>query len=954
MSPSVYLVTVTAIWTLSSKACGQTFSVNEGQRQRTFVGSVAESKELQESIKRLNLDSSLLRYTIFTKGNPHAGNFTIEESTGLLYTKDALDREILCAREEDPCSLQLDISAHNSDGFLQILNVQVIVNDMNDNQPTFPVNPVQLQIPESEPLNSTFPFRGALDKDGIGSNSEISYEMISPGAPFDMRIITLPDRTQDVGLVVAGKLDREKVSSYQVQILARDQGVPPRTGTVFVEVTITDVNDNYPEFTEEVYTVTIREDLPVETPVLQVLARDLDAGNNGNVTYRFSTSTQAFVIDAKTGRVFVGESVDFEQQQVYRLMIEASDGGTVPKTKRTLLIVNVSDVNDNAPEMSFNFLPGGDQAVIPEHSDLDTFVAFLSVADKDKGRNAEVQCNIEGDRYSLESQKPNEYIINLRTVLDRELQKEDYVGVICVDSGSPVMTSSSGFKLIVQDINDHDPVLSPTEYAITIEEGTDIGTVLLNVSATDKDEGENGRIGYQLEGDSASMFAVSDIGEFTVNLRPDRESQDSAVITLVAKDHGNPPNSATAVITVTITDINDEKPDFNRTECMFDISENLVGDTVIGQVTALDRDLGMGGEVQYRLSSNYDSQFFSVSKDSGIITAIQPLDRESQSIRELVVIAEDKGIPIQTSSVSVFVKVLDVNDNTPHITFPAYDNYSISIPSSLDVNSEILTIIAEDKDDGDNAKLSYEILEQERTPEYISINATSGRITLTKKFTSDVSVTFKLSLAVRDHGSPQRETWRNFSIFVSVVNDTAVLSESKSGQYNLVIVISVVAMTAVLSAVILATICIIRRRDNKQVEGDNVRPDLYDKPVSKRHDNKTANVGEIVRGEKVLESPYSGQNIYPIAKYDDAPLQSSSPKNIPPYSVQQTMDDQALEQQHLQYIRDFFPNDSGLDKSVSSFTDSNRNNTANWPVSVIQKLFKLTFHAARARLILTS
>uniref|UniRef100_A0A8C0JDL8 Cadherin domain-containing protein n=1 Tax=Chelonoidis abingdonii TaxID=106734 RepID=A0A8C0JDL8_CHEAB len=225
-----------------------------------------------------------------------------------------------------------------------------------------------------------------------GINSVQSYQL-SKNPHFTLVVKESPDGNKYPELVLEKSLDREKQNSHHLILTAVDGGDPVRSGTAHIRVNVTDANDNPPVFTEEIYKVSVRENLLRGSLVLQVKATDQDEGVYAQITYSFSNvpdnARTLFYLDPEKGRITNTRILDFEDTHKYMLGVEARDGGG--QSAHSKVQITILDENDNAPEVTFTSV----NSPVAEDSVPGTVIALIKVRDQDTGENGEVTCHIQ-------------------------------------------------------------------------------------------------------------------------------------------------------------------------------------------------------------------------------------------------------------------------------------------------------------------------------------------------------------------------------------------------------------------------------------------------------------------------------------------------------------------------------------------------------------------------------
>ncbi|XP_013367572.1 PREDICTED: protocadherin beta-4 [Chinchilla lanigera] len=353
----------------------------------------------------------------------------LDPQTGDLFLREKLDREELCG-PADPCVLHFQVFLEMP---VQFFQGELWVQDINDHSPMFPAEEVLLKIPENSQPGTVFPLKLAEDLD-VGSNGLQKYT-ISPNSHFHVLTRNHSEGKKFPDLVQDKPLDREEQAEYSLTLTALDGGSPPRSGTVRVQILIMDVNDNAPEFVHTPYKVQVLENCSLNSPIFSVLARDMDAGNFGSVSYGlFQPSDeieQTFSMNAVTGEIQLQKKLDFEKIKSYHVEIEATDGGGL--SGKGTVVIEVVDVNDNAPELTITSLSSS----IPENAS-ETIVSIFKIRDRDSGDNGKTTCSIPDNLpFILKQTFKNFYTLVTEGPLDRETRAEYNITITVTDLGTP-------------------------------------------------------------------------------------------------------------------------------------------------------------------------------------------------------------------------------------------------------------------------------------------------------------------------------------------------------------------------------------------------------------------------------------------------------------------------------------------------------------------------------------
>jgi len=804
-------------------AADLTYVLPEGQPLGTLVGDIAVDYDLRSIMTSDEYNN--LQYQILSTGNEYAPYFRVVNTTGKLLTTGPIDRDSIshCIRSPS-CILPLDIAVNTIGAFFRKIAVDVNVTDLNDNSPVFKKALEIVEFSENSAQGMSQTIAGAVDRDS-GNNTVANYYIETPNVPFYVEMEKYVDGSSFVKIIVDGNLDREKRDRYDIKIVAEDGGSPKRTGNVDVTINIIDVNDNAPQFNVPFYNVTLMEDISLNTVFLTVAAKDDDLGANGEVEYLLSPNqnsdniAQRFAVDQLSGNLSVIGQLEYIPNEQTSIYVDAFDKGTQPRSSKIVVLVFIVDSSNNPPQINVNILQGDKEKLIArvsEYANVGNSVAHIGVIDTDydKDRNGKVDCVAISEYFGLERYQANEYKAVVKKALDRELQERHDVNIVCRDNGSPPLNTTTSFSVEVLDENDNYPRFTKQNFYSKAEENNNVGDVVAKVSADDLDKPgtNNARIQYKLEATGGYPFWIDpDNGEIRANFVLDRENVSRIDLKVIAEDYGQPRLTATANVSLSITDQNDNYPMFSQPNYEFFVYENLPYNTSVDQLTATDKDDRENGAIVFRFDGMVPSDFpFSLYSD-GNIKVIRPLDRELQSKHEFTVIAADQGSPSMSSSVTVTVNVLDQNDNVPVFVFPNDDNFTTTIPMASKPTSISIEVSATDKDAGDNGRVSYSIIGNNLT-ELFDIRSEKGLgfISLKRMPTDNEPMTYTLGLKAEDSGSPRQAAYKYLTVTFKRDNPPV---ESRT---NFLIAVVLGCVTVVLSITIVLVIYIIRRNDHRR------------------------------------------------------------------------------------------------------------------------------------------
>uniref|UniRef100_A0A667WKF1 Cadherin domain-containing protein n=1 Tax=Myripristis murdjan TaxID=586833 RepID=A0A667WKF1_9TELE len=633
------------------------YSIAEEMKKGALIGNLAQ--DLGLDLQRLRSG----RVRIVTAESIQY--IELKTDKGILVVSERIDREQLC-QEVTPCSFSFEVILENP---MELHRVTVEINDINDNSPMFRKDEIKFEISESATLGSRFMLASAEDAD-VGNNGLQKY-ILTTNDMFVLKQHSTPDGKKYAEMILQKPLDRENQPKISLKLIALDGGTPQRSGTVNIDITVLDANDNPPIFSQSVYVATVMENAAIGTCITTVNATDADSGSNSLITYRFSNMKEylndIFQMDEITGVITLVGHIDYEKDKKYEIMIEAVDQGGLTDSGKVL--IDIVDVNDNAPVinvMSFS-------SPVPEDATPGTTVAIIHVKDADSEQHGQIRCSIDNNiPFKVKSTLTNYYTLVTDSVFDREIVPEYNITVTATDSGSPSLSSTTTLRLRISDVNDNAPLFDKMSYDAYIIENNPSGMSIFTVSARDTDWNQNAKISYFLEDTQVNGSPVStylsinsDTGVVHAVRTFDYEQIKELQLAVKAQDGGSPPLSSNVSVKILIQDQNDNAP-----QVLYPVQTggSLVAEIVprsaevgylVTKVVAVDVDSGQNAWLSYKLQKATDRALFEVGLQNGEIRTIRQVTDKDTVKQRLTVVVEDNGHPSRSATVIVNVAVAD-------------------------------------------------------------------------------------------------------------------------------------------------------------------------------------------------------------------------------------------------------------------------------------------------------
>ncbi|XP_037833453.1 protocadherin gamma-A11-like [Kryptolebias marmoratus] len=511
-------------------------------------------------------------------------------------------------------------------------------------------------------------------------------------------------------LIVTDRIDRENLCGKKATCVLKEELVlenPLELQRITIHVQ--DINDNAPEFSENLISFEISESTGKGAKFVLTEARDADIGTNAVQRYtlqnneHFTINVNTDVSGRKHSELVLVKELDREKETELKLVLTALDGGSPQRSGTAVIHVTVLDANDNVPVFS--------QAVykisLPENSPLQTVVVTVRATDADEGPNGNIIYSFDhmsNDHVSLFSLDQKTGEVKLIGPIDYETDTTIELQIRAKDG--PGLTSYCTVIVELFDVNDNPPVISLKSLSNPIPENVPPGTEVGIITVQDRDSNKNQQVRCSIQQNVPFKLVPSIKNYYSVVTtgQLDRELVSDYNITISATDEGSPPLSSSKTVHLSVADINDNPPVFEEQSYSAYVSENNKAGSTLCSVTARDPDWRQNGTVIYSLlpgevNGAPVSSYVSVNGDTGVIHAVRSFDYEQFKSFKVHVIARDNGSPPLSSNVSVSVFISDVNDNSPQILYPAPEGSSFMtelVPKAAHGGSLVSKVIAYD------------------------------------------------------------------------------------------------------------------------------------------------------------------------------------------------------------------------------------------------------------------
>ncbi|KAM9834073.1 protocadherin gamma-A12-like [Syngnathus typhle] len=433
---------------------------------------------------------------------------------------------------------------------------------------------------------------------------------------------------------------------------------------------------------------------------------------------------------------------------------------------------HIQDINDNSPKFRNHLI----EMEIGESAEKGSRFAIEEAHDADVGQNAVQRYILQRNANFILAVENNKVELVLENKLDREKQSEMNLLLTALDGGSPQRSGTVVIHVTVLDANDNAPVFSQAVYKASLPENSPLDTVIINVRASDADEGVNGDVTYNvghISNNDKNVFSIDPKnGEIKLSGEIDFEESNSYEMKVQAKDGLG--LTSYAKIVIDITDVNDNAPVINLKSLTNPVAENVPPGTEVGIINVQDRDSEKNGLVHCSIQQNVPFKLVPSIKNYYSLVTTGPLDRELVSDYNITISATDEGSPPLSSSKSVHLSVGDINDNPPVFEEQSYSAY---VSENNKAGSTLCSVSAKDPDWRQNGTVIYSLIPAEvngaPVSSYVSVNGDTGVIHAVRSFDYEHLRSFQVLVMARDNGSPPLSSNVSVSVFIWDVNDNS-------------------------------------------------------------------------------------------------------------------------------------------------------------------------------------
>ena len=693
--------------------------------------------------------------------NP-SGKFRIDPVSGNVTVAGIIDRE---SKEE----YLLKVSAVDGSWRAET-PLTITVQDQNDNAPEFEQSFYSFNFPE---LQHNVAFVGqvaASDRDKQGPNAMVSYSLKHPSEFFTIDPAS--------GEILSKQMVRYKHSTkgpspenmYSLTVMATDNGKPPLSSECLVTINVVDAKNNAPKFVKSAYFSPVPESAILGQNIVQLEVKENNEyGPAANVEYikMGGNGSEFFALEKENGWVSVAGSLFGRRDMEFALVVRAVNKGVPPQHDQVTVRLVVTGENRHFPV----FTALSYHVIVQESEPLGSAIVSVTAADNDSGPNGAVRYAIvsgnEGDKFSIDH---NTGAVSVANQLDFDTVQRFTLNITATDMGFEPKMATATLTIILTDVNDNPPRFNQSQYDGYVNENAPPDTLVIDLEAVDIDSAKNSIIQYSIIGGSGKdFFAIdSETGVITTKVSFDYEEKTSYVVDVLTS---NPDSSmfGSTKVNVYIVGRNEFFPKFVQPKFEFTVSESAPVGASVGIIQATDRDHGQDGEIFYLLVGSSNDRGFHITPETGVITVMRSLDRESQSRAVLTVMAKNRGgiRGNDTDEAQVVIIVQDGND-PPIFVQPLYQ---VQVLESASIGSFVLNVTAIDKDArGPNNEFTYSILGGNGSKAF-KIDPHSGVIETAVLLDRETQSVYNITVGAIDGGTPSQTGTSEVHIILQDVND---------------------------------------------------------------------------------------------------------------------------------------------------------------------------------------
>lgn len=686
----------------NSSCTDLSYNVAEEKRPGTLIGDIAQDTHFHDQFTAQ--DHSQITFSQLHVGSSENFELFNISKTGKLYTVKRLDAEALCIYATE-CFRILKCVIHQEEAFVKILKIKVSIEDINDHRPEFPNSQVDLWFSETDGRGTKRSISNAIDKDVGILTSKITYELSKDvDEPFSLTVSKRVDGRAKLEIILDEKLDREVRDQYSLEVIAKDEGYPPQQSSLRVQISISDVNDNSPIFSQNVYNVSIKKSHPRSIPVVTLSATDLDAGENSRIFYRFSSQTSNiakdyFDLNEMSGEIFLRRRFPSRQILTYKLFVDVIDGGNPPLSSTAVVFVNVINQQNKTPRIDVKFLTSQSEnsATISEAIKVGSFIAYVIIIDDDIGQNGEISCELNHDKFQLQILGSKEYQVIAKNPIDREEQDHFEFSIVCQDKGTPPLKAERKFSIQVTDVNDVRPEFTKDTFKFLSYENQAPNFPVGFVNATDPDLDSGGELHYFMsEKDENTLpFQISENGLITTKGPIDRETKELYEFPVFVRDNGRPSLNTSATVVVEVMDENDNAPFFtfpSENPAVMEVYYEPQSSNNITFLKAFDNDSPRNAFLQFEIVGGNERDLFALDSYNGLLSFTRDVYRNDAGSYDLQFLVKDSGIPVMSSTTTLTL-ILSVSNDTQEMIMHQRTQPSDRIHLNLVIVIVLLSVI---------------------------------------------------------------------------------------------------------------------------------------------------------------------------------------------------------------------------------------------------------------------